>query len=104
MAVDTNGFGSSTRHSSSHARRWTVKKTAHCCYKPEHSSVRFHFPLADGGRLLESSRCREDIAPLFNSLPGRLFGDAEVPPPFRAPKPPLFPPRFRSEERRVGKE
>src|SRR6266481_590909 len=46
MAVDTNGFRSSTRHSSSHARRWTAKKTAHCCYKPEHSSVSFHFRLA----------------------------------------------------------
>jgi hypothetical protein len=52
------------------------------------------FPLADGGRLLESSRCREDIEPLFTSRPGRLFDDAEAAAPFRAPKPPLFPPRF----------
>jgi hypothetical protein len=27
----------------------------------------FAFALADGGRLLDSSRCREDIAPLFTS-------------------------------------
>jgi hypothetical protein len=52
------------------------------------------FALADGGRLLESSRCREDIEPLLTAPPGRLFGDAEVPAPLRAPKPPLFAPRF----------
>jgi hypothetical protein len=49
---------------------------------------------ADGGRLLESSRCRADIAPLFTSLPGRLFADAAAPALFRAPKPLLFPARF----------
>jgi hypothetical protein len=51
------------------------------------------FAFADGGRLLESSRCREDI-PLFTSLPGRLFGDTEVAAPLRPPKLPLFPPRL----------
>jgi len=54
----------------------------------------FALALADGGRLLDSSRCREDIAPLFTSRPGRLFADTVVPAPVRAPKPPLFPPRF----------
>jgi hypothetical protein len=49
---------------------------------------------ADGGRLLERSRCRDDIEPLFTSRLGRLFGEAELPTPLRAPKPPLFPPRF----------
>jgi hypothetical protein len=50
--------------------------------------------LADGGRLLASSRCRADIAPLFTSLPGRLFADAEAPALLRAPKPPVFAGRF----------
>jgi hypothetical protein len=54
------------------------------------------FVLADGGRLLESSRCREDIEPLLTWLPWRLFGDADAPALLRAPKPPLllFVPRF----------
>jgi hypothetical protein len=49
---------------------------------------------ADGGRLLERSRCCGDVVPLFPSRPGRLFGEGELPTPLRAPKPPLFPPRF----------
>jgi len=54
------------------------------------------FALADGGRLLESSRCREVIEPLLTWLPGRLFADADAPALLRAPKPPLllFAPRF----------
>ena len=52
------------------------------------------FAFADGGRLLERSRCRDDTEPLFTSRLGRLFGEAELPTPLRAPKPPLFPPRF----------
>jgi hypothetical protein len=47
---------------------------------------------AVGGRLLESSRCRADIPPLLR--PGRLFGEAELPPPSRTPTPVLFPPRL----------
>jgi hypothetical protein len=43
--------------------------------------------VAEGGRLLANSRCREDIAPVFG----------EVPVPLRAPKPALFPPRFTPE-------
>jgi hypothetical protein len=57
----------------------------------------FNPPLAfaDGGRLLDSSRCRDDdIEPLFTSRLGRLFGEAELPTPLRVPKPPVFPPRF----------
>ena len=58
---------------------------------------------ADGGRLLESSRCRVDIAPLFTSRPGRLFGAAELPADapadvrasFRELEPPLVPPRLK---------
>jgi hypothetical protein len=47
---------------------------------------------AVGGRLLERSRCRADIPPLFT--PGRLFGEAELPPLSRAPIPALLPPRL----------
>jgi hypothetical protein len=42
--------------------------------------------LAEGGRLLASSRCRDDIAPLLVL--------AEAPALLRAPKPALFPPRL----------
>jgi hypothetical protein len=45
------------------------------------------FALAEGGRLLASSRWREEAAPLFTSFAGRLFADG-----VREPKPPLFAP------------
>jgi hypothetical protein len=44
--VDTGGFRSSTRHSSTRARRSTAKKMAGCCYKPERSSASFRLRLA----------------------------------------------------------
>jgi hypothetical protein len=37
------------------------------------------FPLAEGGRLFASSRCREDVAPLFASRPTRMFDAAAFP-------------------------
>jgi hypothetical protein len=57
--------------------------------------------LADGGRLLASSRCREDngplplfVAPLFVGRPEAEFAEAEIPALLRAPKLLLLPPRF----------
>jgi hypothetical protein len=47
------------------------------------------FALAEGGRLFDSSRCREDIAPLFASRPA-----GELTEPFRAPNPPRLAPLF----------
>jgi hypothetical protein len=44
--VDTGGFRSSNRHSSTRARRSTAKKMAGCCYKPERSSASFRVRLA----------------------------------------------------------
>jgi hypothetical protein len=47
--VDTGGFRSSNRHSSTRARRSTAKKMAGCCYTPERSSASFRFRLALAG-------------------------------------------------------
>jgi hypothetical protein len=41
-----SGFRSSSRHSSTRARRWTAKKTVGCCYKPERLSASFRIRLA----------------------------------------------------------